>query len=319
MVCSETKLNFEKISKDCGLYDKDTSEVIKNIDLLEESYDKEDLVYIYNYMLSFCKNPDIMIHLISCMDKYRSPLSLGVLVDVLLLKNTHEENEVEKEKYIRVRALCAKAIGNQKNTDYVSSLLYCLNNKDENYRVRIACADALGRIGDRYAVAPLISVVEDEDEKSIFLRESAATVLGLLGDSRAIDPLVSILETKKGIVDKFSFLKERVIESLNKVGIGSNDRAFKALKKSLMDESSQVRIDAIEALMNSDHPKAYEAIKSCLILDSDEEVKKNALIALYNMGGRAILDEVINSSNYSDSLKINAVEIINDYEESEEE
>ena len=70
--------------------------------------------------------------------------------------------------------------------------------------------------------------------------------------------------------------------------------------------------------MNSEHPKAYEAIKSCLILDSNEEVKRNALIALYNMGGREILDEVINSPNYPDGIKNSAVEIINEYEESEE-
>ncbi len=319
MVCSDTELNFEEIAKKCGLYDKDNSDVIKNIDALEDSYDRENLIYIYNYMLSFCKDPEIMMHIISCMDKYRSPQSLSVLVDLLLLKNSNVEDEAEKEKYIKVRALCAKAIGNQKNTDYVSSLLYCLNNKNENYRVRLACADALGRIGDRFAVAPLISVVENEEEKSIYLRESAATALGLLGDSRAIDPLVSILETKKGITDKFSFLKECIIESLNKVGIGSNSRAFSALKNALLDESPQVRIDAIEALMNCDHPDAYNTIKSCIIFDKDEEVRKNALIALYNMRGRVILDEIIASENFSDKLKMAAVEILSEYEESDEE
>ena len=318
-MCKLSGIDFEQISKDCGLYDKDVSYVIHNIDTLESKYKKEELVYIYNYMLNFCKNPDVLIYLISCVDRYRDSSSLAVLTDILLLKNVQDASEDIKEKYIKVRALCAKAIGNQKNTEYVSALLYCLNNKHENYRVRLACADALGRMGDKYAVAPLINVVEDEEEKSVYLRESAATALGMLGDSRAIDPLVSILEAKKGIIDKYSYLKERIIESLNKVGIGSNDRAFRALKKSLTDESVQIRIDAIEALMNSDHPMAYEAIKSSLILDSDEDVKKNALVALYNMNGRAILDEVINSPNYSDFIKIKAVEIIDEYEESDEE
>ena len=319
-MCNGTKINFDQISKDCGLYDKEASYVINNIEALDKKYSRDDLIYIYNYMLSFSKDPDVMIYLITCIDKYRSSSCLCVLVDLLLLKNFQyiSENENIKEKYIKVRALCAKAIGNQKNTDVVSSLLYCLNNKEENYRVRLACADALGRLGDKYAVAPLINVVEDEDEKSVYLRESAATALGLLGDSRAIDPLVSILGAKKGIIDKFSFLKERVIESLNKVGIGANDRAYRALKRSLSDESVQVRIDAIEALMNSEHPLAYDAIKSTLILERNEEVRKNALIALYNMVGREILDEVINSPNYPDSLKTCAVELIDEYEESDE-
>ena len=214
--------------------------------------------------------------------------------------------------------MCAKAIANQKNTDVVSSLLYCLNNKDEHYKVRLACADALGRIGDRFAVAPLIEVVKDEDEKSVYLRESAVSALGLLGDTRALDPLVSILETKQGILNKFTFLKERAIEALIKMGFGDNERVYKALKDSLSDESAQVRINAIEALMDSDNPKAFDTIKSCLINDSDEEVKKNALIALYNLSDRTILDEVIASSSYSDNLKMEAVAILDEYESESE-
>ncbi len=193
--------------------------------------------------------------------------------------------------------------------------MYCLNNKNENYRVRLACADALGRIGDRFAVAPLIDVVNDEDEKSVYLRESAVSALGLLGDSRAIDPLVSILETKQGIMNKFSFLKERAIEALIKVGFLDNERVFRALKTSLSDESTQVRINAIEALMDSEHPKAFETIKHVLYEDSDVEVKKNAMIALYNMSDRSILDEVIGSPDFPDDLKVEAVSIIEEYEE----
>ena len=115
-------------------------------------------------------------------------------------------------------------------------------------------------------------------------------------------------------MDKFTFLKERAIEALIKMGFGDNERVFRALKNSLSDESVQVRINAIEALMDSEHPKAYSVIKDCLQNDKDEEVKKNALIALYNLSGRSILDEVINSSQYSDKLKMEAVNIIDEYE-----
>ena len=51
---------------------------------------------------------------------------------------------------------------------------------------------------------------------------------------------------------------------------------------------------------------------------TDEEVKKNALIALYNMSDRSILDEVIKSPKYSDSLKMEAVEILDEYEPEKE-
>ena len=308
-------INIEQISRDCGLYDcADSKKVISNIESLASVYREAELVKIYNYMLSKTSSPEITMFLIQCEDKFRHPSSLEVLVDILLFKNAEGCDDNTKEKYVGVRVMCAKAIANQKNTDVVNSLLYCLNNKDENYRVRLACADALGKIGDRFAVAPLIAVVEDEEEKSVYVRESAATALGLLGDSRAVEPLVSILETKQGIMDKFSFLKERVIEALDKMGFNSDERVFRALKQSLDDESSQVRIDALEAIMNSEHPKSYEIIKNCMINDSDDEVKKNALIALYNMSDRRILEEVINNSEYASCLKVAAQEIMDEYE-----
>lgn len=315
---NNTGLDFKLIAENCGLFNKtDTDSVISKIETLNEKYPQKDLISIYNYMLSQCSNPDIIMYLIRCVDMYRDSSSLEPLVDILLLRNGEILDQNLKEKYINVRVMCAKAIANQKNTDVVSSLLYCLNNKNEHYKVRLACADALGHLGDKYAVAPLIDVMKDENEKSVYLRESAVSALGLLGDKRAIDPIVSIIETKQGIMDKFSFLKERAIEALIKMGFGDNERVFRALKNSLSDESAQVRINAIEAIMDSDNPKAYETIKNVLCNDNDEEVKKNALIALYNMSDRSILDEVINSPDYSDSLKIEAVNIIEEYETEE--
>lgn len=317
---SETNLNLEEIAQQCGLNNSNNKEtVILSIENLENRYSEKDLITIYNYMLSHATSPEIIMQLIRCVDKFRDKSSLEYLVDILLLKNANYSDTETKEKYNNVRVMCAKAIANQKNTDVVSSLLYCMNNKDENYRVRLACADALGRIGDKYAVAPLIEVVKDEDEKSVYLRESAVFALGQLGDIRAIDPIVGILETKQGIMDKFSFLKERAIEALIKMGFCDNERVFRALKNSLSDESAQVRINAIEALMESEHPKAFEAIKNCLENDLDNEVKKNAMIALYNMSDRSILDEVIKSQNYYDYLKMEAVSILDEYENEQED
>ncbi len=316
MVCKYShKLNLEKLAEDCSIKSDDAGFVISKIEELSKLYSSEDLVHIYNYFLSQSQNPEVLLYLIRCCDRYRNISSLEYLVDLLLLHNENSIDESLKEKFLNVRVMAIKAIGNLKNNNAVPTLLYCLNNKNENYRIRLACADALGKIGDRFAVSPLIDVVQDEDEKSVYLKESATQALGLLGDKRALDPLLSILETKQGIADKFSFLKERVLEALNRIGKNDEERVFKALKNSLSDESTQVRINAIEAIMNSDHPLAFDVIKKCLLNDEDEEVKKNALIALYNLSDRSILDEVISSSDFSDQLKISAVEIIEEYEE----
>lgn len=300
-------LDLNAITADCKVLDNIASGiVIENIISLDEQYNEDDLVIIYNHFLTVCKNQDILVYLIKCVDKYRKKSSISLIVDLLL----------DRANSVNLRSLCAKAIANFKDTSAVAPLLYCLNNKDEHYQLRLACADSLGRVGDKYAVTPLINIVQDEEEKSVYVRESAAVALGMLGDLRAIDPLVSILETKKGFIDKFTFLKERVIEVLGKFNFNNNDRVLKALEHALTDESSCIKINAIEALMDSGDERAYDLIKKMLD-DLDEEVKKNALIALYNLVGRDILDEVIEQKKYCEYIKNEAKSMIDEYENNE--
>lgn len=297
-------LDLSIIANECGVLDDiDSNVVMKNIDNLENQYKEDDLVNIYNHFLSIAQNQDTLMYLVRCIDKYRQKTSLNPILDLLLNKETSPN----------LRIMCAKVIANFKDTSVVTPLLYCLNDKNEHYKVRLACADALGRVGDRYAVAPLINIVQDEDEKSVYVRESAAVALGMLGDTRAIDPLISILESKKGFIDKFTFLKERIIEVLGKFNFNS-DRVIKALGHALTDESTCVRINAIEALMELDDARACDLIKD-MLEDLDDEVKKNALIALYNMIGKDILDEILEDKKYCAFLKEEARNLMNEYEE----
>lgn len=304
-------LDYNSILNGCGVGTAPSQIVAKNIANLEEFYDSAELVSIYNYCLMNIEDPEVLVQVIKYTDAHRAASTLVILLEMLQLKTDNEE-----ESLINVRAMCAKAISNYKDTSTVIPLLDCLNNKNENYKVRLACADALGRIGDKYAVKPLIDVVEDENEKSVYLKESATFALGLLGDTSAIDPLVSILESKQGFLDKFTFLKEKIVEALGKFST-KNKKVIKALKTSLMDSSPMVRINAIEAIMNSEDENSYKLIKPSLH-DEDDEVKKNALIALYNLSGRDILDEVLELPVYSEYLKNEAQSLIDEYEENDE-
>lgn len=316
-VADNNLVDVDIIAKECGINsDNDTAFVIENINALETKYEKYDLVQIYNYFITLEKRCDILKVIISYSDKYRDSSTLGLLVDLLLAKEQLEAYN-DKDDIINLKVLCAKAIANHKDTSVVGSLLYCLNNKNEHYKIRLACADTLGKIGDKFAVTPLIDLIQDEEEKSVYLKESAASALGELGDLRAIDPLVSILEAKQGFLDKFSFLKERVIEALGKLNI-HNTKVIKALKHSLMDSSPMVRINAIEAIMNSDIDEASDIIKPSL-KDENEEVRKNALIAMYNLIGVTILEEVLASDDYDERLKIEAQDLIDEYEDEDEE
>lgn len=310
-------LDLDFIKQSCGVGSEVDAEIlIENLINLSDNYTDEELIQIYNHLMGTIYNPKVLMQLIRLSDKYRHPSSLEVLVNLLLMRINLENTPYDFDDLVNVRVMCAKAIANIKDTSVVGSLLYCLNNKDENYKVRLACADALGKIGDKYAVAPLIDVMQDEEEKSVYLKESAVSALGILGDVRAVDPLVSILEAKQGFLDKFSFLKERIIEALGKLNV-SDRKIFKALKRSLYDTSPMVRINAIEALMNTGEEEAIELIRTVLT-DDDDEVKKNALIALYNLEGRDILDEVLANPDYPQVLKEEAQELIDEYENEEE-
>lgn len=303
-------LNFSEILNDCGVESEPPDEVLKNLVSIEEFYNSDEIVEIYNYILTNVKNYDILSGVVKLSDSRKASSTLSVLIDILLLKNKEQD---DSDELINLRVLCAKAISNYKDTSTLGALLYCLNNKNENYKIRLACADALGRIGDKYAVEPLIDVVKDDNEKSIYVKESATFALGLIGDSSAIDPLVAIMDAKQGIWDKFSFLKEKIVEALGRLNI-NNRKVLHVFKNSLIDASPMVRINAIEALMNSEFEEAPELIRTAL-QDSDEEVQRNALIALYNIKGRDILDEVISLPVYSKFLKEEAKNIIEEYEE----
>ena len=305
-------LDFSVIVEECGVGKESPPNVIKNIAKLEEFYDKSEVVEIYNYLLLNLSEAEILINVIRFSDSYKSSSTLSILLDLLLLKTN---NISDSDALINVRVMCAKEISNYKDSSTVEALLYCLNNKGENYKIRLACADALGRIGDRFAVKPLIDVVKDEEEKSVYVKESATFALGLLGDTSAIDPLVDVMEAKQGLWDKFSFLKEKIVEALGKISI-NNGKVFRVLKNSLMDSSPLVRINAIEALMNSEYDESETLIRP-MLKDENDEVKRNALIALYNMIGRDILDEVISLPGYSEFLKTEAASMLKEYEEEE--
>ena len=305
-------IDFNGILSDCGVGSQSDDIVIKKIANLEEFYDECDLINIYNFLLKNIRIPELLIGVIKLSSSHKNQETLSILLDFLLLKNINIE---DSDSLINLRVVCAKEISNYKDKTTVGVFLYCLNNKNEHYKVRLACADALGRIGDKLAVNSLIHIVEDEEEKSLYVKESATFALGLLGDTSAIEPLVAIMDAKQGLLDKFSFLKEKIIEALGKLNI-NNKKVLKVLKNSLMDSSPIVRINAIEALMNSDYEESVDLIRLSL-KDEDFEVRRNALIALYNLIGRDILDEVISLPSYDNELKNEAQSLINEYENKE--
>ncbi len=297
-------IDFNKIASECEIgTDSDSSSTISLLESLKAKFTDIELIACFNFFLGIEQRSAVLLYLLKELNRFKDTSSLEVITDLLLLKDREDRDE-----YTNVRVQCAKVISNFKDHRSVFPLLECLNNKNDHYKVRLSCADALGRLGDRYAVVSLINVVSDEEEKSVYIRESAAAALGMLGDVRAAESLVSILETKSGIMDKFSYLKERVIEALGKLNF-NNDRVFRALKNSLSDENPQVRINAIEALMEYDDVRSIELIEK-MLEDKDEDVARNAVTALYNINGESAMNKILESTKTSSACKDEAKKIL---------
>lgn len=311
-------LPFDKLADECEIINPQNPKLsIEKIMALSADYPAEYLVLIYNHFFECSNSYEILMFLLQKIDKFKDKSSRPLLIDFLLMKGKLSQRIPDNDNLTRIRVNITKVLANTKDSQAVYPLLYCLNSKDENYKVKLSCAEALGKIGDRYAVLPLMNIVEDENESSVYVKESAVSALGMIGDEKAVDSLVLILESKKGFLDKFTFLKERALEALNKINF-KGDRVFNALVKSLRDESPQVRINAIEVLMNSEDDRAVGLIKGMLD-DNNKEVVQNAVIALYNILGDDILNDIINSEGYSDNAKTEAIKLQDDLRENGDE
>lgn len=283
---------------------------------LKEKFSYDELSGIYSKLLGENKSPTFLRKLIREIDILKHPSNLDDLIDFILDCDIKDFDDINE--YINLKVFCIKAISNYKNIKAVPTLLYCLNNKNENYKIRLAAAEALGKIGDKNAVESLIDVVSDENEKSVYVRESAALALGMIGDERAIDAFVGILEAKKSFLDKFTFLKERIVEAFSKIDFSSNRRAVSAIKQALADESAQVRINAIESIMNSELENASDLIWN-MLYDEDKEVRKNAVIALYNIEDKDVLIRILSDETLSSDTKEEAQNVLLEIEEEEDE
>ncbi len=313
-------LPFEKLVEDCEIVNPENPKIsIEKISALSSHYPNEYLVLIYNHFFEISNSYEILMFLLQKIDKFKDKSSRPLLIDSLLMKTKLSTRIADADNIMRIRVNITKVLANTKDSQAVYPLLYCLNSKDEHYKVKLSCAEALGKIGDRYAVLPLMNILEDESESSVYVKESAVSALGMIGDEKAVDSLVSILESKKGFLDKFTFLKERALEALNKLNF-HGDRVFNALVKSLRDESPQVRINAIEVLMNSSDDRAVNLIKQ-MLEDNNREVIQNAVIALYNILGDDILNEIIDTDEYNENAKSEAIKLkenlMDEYDEEE--
>lgn len=286
------------------------NDAIKRLQKIK-NLDKNEAVLILNQLANIVNEPQILLHIVKELGKYKDKNSIHTLIDLL---TGFKEN---RGLYLDVRSAAANILGNIKDENAIVPLMYVMNDREESYRLRLWAAEALGKIGNSQAVLPLMKIVSDEEEKSVYLKESAAKALGMIGDERAVDSLIDILETRQGMIDKFSYLKEKVIEALGKLTHKQEIR-IKALRKVLEDESPHVRASALDALSEMDDDR-ITAIIEPMIYDTNEKVARTAICCLYNREGKDYAIELLRKADLPAACRDEIMEILEEEDEDEEE
>lgn len=249
----------------------------------------------------------IVNHTISVLSRIKAYSATPVIIDALLATHITIYDEATDEDFressdsLRIRCSAAQALGRMGDDQAIVSLMSIVNDKNENYRLRVTCAESLGKLGNQNAVDPLINILSDDREKSVYLKESAAKALGMLGDIRAIEPLIDILESKKGIRDKFNFLKEQVIEAIARIG-QPDHKAQDSLLYALKDEAPSIRLAAVEALEDIGDVSCIEHILP-LVSDSHDDIAIAAISAIYHLGGESDIKALLQRDNLPQFLR----------------
>jgi len=242
-------------------------------------------------------NTRLVTHTVSVLGRVGVKRFAPLLIDVLLGSQIQlyecqtARQFMASDDSMRLRSAAAYALGKVGDQRAIIPLMSILNDRTQNYRLRLAAAESLGKLGDDYAVKPLIDILSDEREKSIYLKESVAKALGMLGDIRAIEPLIDVLESKRGIRDKFNFLKEQIIEAIGRIG-KPDSRTATSLVKALKDEAPSIRMAALDALSVLGDASCLPSIQSC-IFDPEDDVAKAAINAVYRIGGEPLIRELL--------------------------
>lgn len=86
-----------------------------------------------------------------------------------------------------IRAQTAKMLGDVRYEPAADAIIPLLS--DEDARVRMFAAEALGRIGFEDAIAPIVNMLEANNDEDVYLRHAGAVALARIGDSEAVNDL----------------------------------------------------------------------------------------------------------------------------------
>jgi HEAT repeat protein len=190
------------------------------------------------------------------------------------------------------------AASQQNTEDKVDSLIKKLQSKNSHTRARTIIA--LGKLKDARVITPLINALNDTDS---YVRGQAVWALGEIKDPRAVQPLITVLKD-----DDYLYVRQESAKGLGKI---KDRRAVQPLINALNDEHSDVREEAVKALIEIGAPvseqlnhalkeKDLKAVADAyyLIISVGEPGTEDMLIgALHTYGNKRMAKDFINCGN----------------------
>lgn len=189
-----------------------------------------------------------------------------------LLLAEKEWAEIEEIKLLLAKKEFDKIIEIGENA--VDPLIVLLMD-DKDDEVRKNAAEVLGKIGDRRAVEPLITTLNDRR-----VRHYAIMALGEIGDEMAVGALISSL--------KYEEVSDDAIYALVKTG----GKVIEPLIIALKDGDKSVRSNAAYALGEIGDKMAVDALVSAL-KDESDSVRSSAVVALGIIGDERTVEYLI--------------------------
>jgi HEAT repeat protein len=117
-----------------------------------------------------------------------------------------------------VRKAAIYGVGLSGNRRALAPLISMLNNEDQPASVRGMAAEALGNLADQRAVKPLIAALDD---KSPEVRFFSIFALGEIGAREAVASLSRVMKSDRGVLPGYGSLAEEAATVLRRIGRGS--------------------------------------------------------------------------------------------------
>jgi HEAT repeat protein len=167
----------------------------------------------------------------------------------------------------------AWALGELRDTAAVPMLVERL--RDPEHLVRTAAATALGQIKDPAAIPMLVTALDDENWRT---EKAASKALALIGKP-AMSDLIAILKQK----DAPTRRQTRAVDALAYI---HDDAALAALLDATISRNVEIRMAAVEALLEQKNPAATKRLIECL---SDTSRPRSSKQRICDMAVSALL------------------------------